>query len=211
MFMFASGQEQVARRELAAANRDLDAAIRGRDWSAGALREAGRKISRDAVVGLYGHVRLHHDRVVTPSGVFTLCREVTAGVETARTARTERPALAGETDATTRIGLRSLFLVIQAPSGRHLEPCKPGEVIKARVFASRVVSAACTCDFEVEPATRLLDLAGRYDELDGPSSRVRVALARLRELEGRLGDEGGALPRRYRLRAEPPPLPPFAP
>jgi hypothetical protein len=207
MFMFASGQEQVARRELMAASRDLDAAIRGRDWSAGALREAGRQIGRDAVMGLYGRVLLHHDRVVTPSGVFALCRDVTAAVETARVARTER----AEPHAGTRVGPRSLFLVIEGPSGRHLEPCKPGEILKARVFASRVVSAAGTCDFEVEPATRLLDLARRYDELDGPSSRVRVALADLRALEARLVDEDGALPRRYRLRAEPPPLPPFAP
>src|SRR5215216_3764609 len=82
--MFASEQRQVARRELVAANRTLDAALRGRDWSAGALREAGWRISRDAVIGLYGRVLLHHDRVVTPSGAFALCRELTAGVETAR-------------------------------------------------------------------------------------------------------------------------------
>jgi hypothetical protein len=204
--MFASEQEQVARRELVAANRDLDAAIRGRDWSAAALREAGRQISRDAVIGLYGRVLLHHDRVVTPCGVFALCHGVTAGIETARVAAAAgRAAPAG-----TRVGPRSLFLVIEAPSGRHLEPCKPGEILKARVFASRVVSAAATHDFEVDPATRLLDLARRYDALDGPSSRVRMALAELRALEARFSDERG-LPRRYRVRAEPPPLPEFAP
>jgi hypothetical protein len=208
VFMFTSEQEQVARRELVAANRDLDAAIRGRDWSAGALREAGRQISLDAVIGLFGRVLLHHDRVVTPSGVFALCREVTAGVETA--ARV--PTGADRADAPgTRVGPRSLFLVIEGPSGRHLEPCKPADIVKARAFASRVVSAAETHDFEVDPATRLLDLARRYDELDAPGSRVRVALAELRAIEARLGDEDGGLPRRYRLRAEPPPLPGFAP
>ena len=113
VFMFASEQEQVARRELMAANRGLDAAIRGRDWSAGALREAGRQISRDAVIGLYGRVLLHHDRVVTPSGVFELCREVKASVETARViASTDRADAAG-----TRAGPRSLFLVIESPVG----------------------------------------------------------------------------------------------
>jgi hypothetical protein len=204
--MFASEQEQVARRELMSANRDLDAAIRGRDWSARALSEAGRQISRDAVIGLFGHVLLHHDRVVTPSGVFALSREVTAGVETAGViAGTDR---AGTT--AIRIGPRSLFLVVEAPSGRHLEPCKPDEIVKARAFASRVVSAASTRDFEIDPATRLRDLARRYDALEAPSSRVRVALAKLRALEARLSDEEGGLPRRYRLRAEPPPLPEFA-
>ena len=204
--MFASEQEQVARRELMAANRDLDAAIRGRDWSAGALREAGRQISRDAVIGLYGRVLLHHDRVVTPSGVFELCREVKASVETARViARTDRAGAAG-----TRAGPRSLFLVIEAPSGRHLEPCKPADIVKARAFASRVESAAATRAFEVDPETRLLDLASRYGELDGPGSRVRIALAEVRALEARLRDEDGGLPRRYRPRADPPPLPEFA-
>jgi hypothetical protein len=205
--MFASEQEQVARRELIAANRDLDAAIRGRDWSAGALREAGRQISRDAVIGLYGRVLLHHDRVVTPSGVFALCGEVSASVETARVI-----AGTGRADqADMRAGPRSLFLVIEGPSGRHLEPCRAGDIIKARAFASRVESSAATRDFEVDPETRLLDLARRYAELDGPHSRVRIALAGVRALEGRIRGEDGGLPRRYRLRVEPPPLPGFAP
>jgi hypothetical protein len=204
--MFASEQEQVARRELMAANRDLDAAIRGRDWSADALREAARQISRDAVIGLFGRVLLHHDRVVTPSGVFALGRDVSATVETARViAGTDRAD-----SARTRIGPRSLFLVIDAPPGRHLEQCRPDDIVKARAFASRVESAAGTRDFEVDPETRLLDLARRYDELDGAGSRVRVALTEVRALESRLRDEDGGLPRRYRLRAEPPPLPDFA-
>jgi hypothetical protein len=206
VFMFASEQEQVARRELMAANRGLDAAIRGRDWSAGALREAGRQISRDAVIGLYGRVLLHHDRVVTPSGVFELCREVKASVETARViASTDRADAAG-----TRAGPRSLFLVIESPAGRHLEPCKAADIVKARAFASRVESAAATRAFEVDPETRLLDLASRYGELDGSGSRVRIALAEVRALEARLRDEDGGLPRRYRLRADPEPLPEFA-
>jgi hypothetical protein len=37
-----------------------------------------------------------------------------------------------------------------------------------------------------------------------------MALAELRALEARFSDERG-LPRRYRVRAEPPPLPEFAP
>ena len=206
MLGFASEQEQVARRELIAANRELDAAIRGRDWSAGALREAGRQISRDAVIGLFGRVLLHHDRVDTPSGVFALCREVKASVETARViAGTGRADVAG-----MRAGPRSLFLVIDAPAGRHLEPCKPADIVKARAFASRVESAAGTRDFEIDPETRLLDLAKRYEELDGPDSRVRAALAEVRALEARIREEDGGLPRRYRPRADPPPLPEFA-
>ena len=41
MLAFASERKYVARRELDAANRKLDGAIRGRDWSARALRESG--------------------------------------------------------------------------------------------------------------------------------------------------------------------------
>jgi len=188
-----------------AANRNLDAALRGRDWSASALREAGRRISRDAVIGLYGRVLLHHDRVVTPSGTFALCRQVTASVETARViAGAEGSGDGRRTDP------RSLFLVIDAPPGRHLEPCKPGEMLKARVFASRLVSAASTHDFDLDPETRLLDLASRYDALDGPHSRVCEALAALRAVEARVAEEEG-FPRRYRPRPEPTPLPRFAP
>jgi hypothetical protein len=68
---------------LRSANRRLDAALRGRDWSARALREAAYRITSDAVIGLYGRITLHHDRVVTPSGAFPLCGQVSAGVETA--------------------------------------------------------------------------------------------------------------------------------
>jgi hypothetical protein len=112
--MFVSEQRQVARRDLVAANRNLDAALRGRDWSASALREAGRRINRDAVIGL------HHDRVVTPSGTFALCREVTAGVEPACVTAGAEELLAGR-----RADPRGLFLAVDAPSGRHLEPFAP--------------------------------------------------------------------------------------
>ena len=203
--MFVSEQRQVARRDLVAANRNLDAALRGRDWSAGALREAGRRISRDAVIGLYRRVLLHHDRVVTPSGTFALCRDVTATVETARVI-----AGADELVAGRRADPRGLFLVVDAPSGRHLEPCKAGEMLKAQVFASRLVSAAATHVFDLEPALRLLDLERRYEALDGPHSRVSEALAALRAVEVRIAEEEG-LPRRYRPRPEPLPLPRFAP
>jgi hypothetical protein len=211
MVTFASGQRQVAKRELVAANRRLDAAIRGRDWSANALRESGRRISLDAVIGLYGRVVLHCDRVVTPSGTFALTREVTAGVETARViAANDRLATNGElAEAARRADPRRLFLFIAAPDGRHLEPCRPDELLKARVFASRLVSAARTRDFDVDAATRLRDLGSRYESLDGPDSSVGRALAELRELEARLSDDDG-LPRRYRLRAEPARLPRFA-
>jgi hypothetical protein len=210
MVTFVSEQRQTAKRELVAANRRLDAAIRGRDWSANALREGGRRISLDAVIGLYGRVVLHHDRVVTPSGTFALSREVTAGVETARVLAANRLAANGEpAEAAQRADPRKLFLFVAAPSGRHLEPCRPDELLKARVFASRLVSAARTRDFDVDAATRLRDLAGRYESLDGPDSSVGRALAELRALEVRLSGEDG-LPRRYRLRAEPPPLPRFA-
>jgi hypothetical protein len=211
MVTFASEQRQVARRELVAANRRLDAAIRGRDWSANALREGGRRISLDAVIGLYGRVVLHHDRVVTPSGTFALGREVTAGVETARVIAASRPVATPElAEAAERAEPRRLFLFIAAPSGQHLEPCRPDELLKARVFASRLVSAARTRAFDVDAATRLRDLAARYESLDGPDSSVGRALAELRALEARLSDEDG-LPRRYRLRADPAPLPVFAP
>jgi hypothetical protein len=206
MVTFVSEQRQIAKRELVAANRRLDGAIRGRDWSANALREGGRRISLDAVIGLYGRAVLHSDRVVTPSGTFALTRDVTAGVETARVIAAAHGELA---EAARRAEPRRLFLFIAAPSGQHLEPCRPDELLKARVFASRLVSAARTRDFDVDAATRLRDLARRYESLDGPDSSVGRALAELRALEARLSDEDG-LPRRYRLRAEPPALPRFA-
>jgi hypothetical protein len=212
MVTFASEHRQIAKRELGAANRKLDAAIRGRDWSAGALREAGRRISLDAVIGLYGRVVLHHDRVVTPSGTFALGRDVTAGVETARviaaTGRLGASATGEPAAAAGRADPRTLFLFIAAPSGRHLEPCRSDELLKARIFASRLVSAARTRDVDVDAATRLRDLAARYAALDGPDSSVGRALAELRAIEARLSDEVG-LPRRYRQRVEPAPLPRF--
>jgi hypothetical protein len=208
MVTFASDRKHSAKHELQAANRKLDGAIRGRDWSAKALRESGRRLRIDAVIGLYGRVVLHHDRVVTPCGTFALCRDASAAVETARVfSATNRSATDALAEA-SRVDPRSLFLFIDTPSGRHLEPCRSGELLKARVFASRLVSAARTHDFEVDPATRLDDLAQRYDSLDGPHSRVQEALAELRALEARLGD-GEGLPRRYRLRADPAPLPRF--
>lgn len=83
-------------------------------------------------------------------------------------------------------------------------------MLKARVFASRLVSTAATHDFDLDPALRLLDLESRYEELAGPHSRVSEALAELRVVEARLAEEDG-LPRRYRPRPEPPPLPRFTP
>jgi hypothetical protein len=208
MLAFASERKYVARRELDAANCKLDGAIRGRDWSARALRESGRRLRLDAVIALYGRVVLHHDRVVTPSGTFALCRDVTAAVETARVfAATNRAASDGLGEA-RRVDPRSLFLFIDTPSGQHLEACRSNELLKARVFASRLVSAARTRDFEVDPATRLGDLATRYASLDGPHCKVRQALSELRALETHLRDAEG-LPRRYRLRVDPPPLPRF--
>lgn len=206
MVTFASEERHTAKREIAAANRRLDAAIRGRDWSANALRESVRRIRTDAILGLYGRVVLHHDRVTTPSGTFALCREMTAGVETARVV-SATGRLRGALPSAARGGgdPRRLLLYISGPSGEHLEPCKSDQLIKARVFASRVVSAARTHEFDVDPALRLLDLARQYASLDGPGSSVSRALSELRAVESRLTDDN-ALPRRYRLRADPPPL-----
>jgi hypothetical protein len=202
---FASQERSAAKREIAAANRRLDGAIRGRDWSANALREHARSIRTDAIVGLFGRVVLHHDRVTTPSGTFALCREIDAGVETARVVSATGRLRGAVSAAARRDDPRRLLLYVCAPEGQHLEPCRSDELIKARVFASRVVSAARTREFDVDPATRLLDLARQYAALDGPGSSVWSALADLRAVEARLADER-ALPRRYRLRADPPPL-----
>jgi hypothetical protein len=190
---------RMARGELQAATRRLEAALRGRDWSARALREAASRITGDAVIGIYGSVLLHQDRVVTPSGTFALCDQTTAGVESARAIAAS--ALLRQSQA--RASGRQLFLYIDTPAGHHLEPCHTDEHIKARVFASRITSAVRTLEFEIDPATRLHDLATRYELLDTPASPVRTALAELRALEARLRDEN-RLPRRYRPRADPP-------
>jgi hypothetical protein len=204
---FGSQERQAAKREISAANRSLDVALRGREWSASALREGVRRIRTDAVLGLYGRVVLHQDRVTTPSGTFALCREITAGVETARVV-----AAAGRLGAVAVAERgedpRRLLLYIDGPAGRHLEPCKPEELVKARVFASRVVSAARTREFDVHPELRLRDLAEQYAALDGDGSSVSRALADLRAVEARLA-AACALPRRYRSRADPAHLPPL--
>jgi hypothetical protein len=202
---FASEERHAAKREIAAANGRLDAAIRGRDWSANALRESVRRIRTDAILGLYGRVVLHQDRVATPSGTFALCREISAGVETARVVSATGRLRGAASEAARREDPRRLLLYIDGPEGHHLEPCKSDQLIKARVFASRVVSAARTHAFDLDPALRLLDLAQQYAALDGPDSSVSRALTDLRALEARLDDEH-ALPRRYRLRADPAPL-----
>ena len=208
MVTFASEERHAAKREIAAANHRLDTAIRGRDWSANALRESVRRLRTDAILGLYGRVVLHHDRVSTPSGTFSLCREITAGVETARAVSAMRRLRGALPSTARREDPRRLLLYISGPAGEHLEPCRADELIKARVFASRVVSAARTHEFDVDPATRLLDLARQYAALDGPDSGVGRALADLRALESRLADDN-ALPRRYRSRADPQPLLPL--
>ena len=205
-----SGTGRMARGELQAATRRLEAALRGRDWSARALREAASRITSDAVVGIYGAVLIHHDRVVTPSGTFALCEQTTAGVETARAIAAS--TLVGRSQATAvaeRASARHLFLYIDTPAGHHLEPCRVDEHIKARVFASRITSAVRTLEFEIDPATRLHDLVTRYELLDTPDSPVRIALADLRALEARLRDEN-RLPRRYRSCTDPPSPPPLS-
>jgi hypothetical protein len=200
---------RAARRELHAASARLDAALRGRDWSARALREATFRITSDAVTGLYGAVLLHHDRVVTPSGTFPLCARTTAGVETAHVlARSALLRLPQTTAVAQRADRRQLFLYVDTPAGQHLEPCQADEHVKARVFASRITSAVRSLAFDIDPATRLLDLAARYEQLDTPLAPVRVALAELRALESRLRDEN-RLPRRYRPPADPLSPPPL--
>jgi hypothetical protein len=198
---------RAAKRELHAATARLETALRGRDWSARALREAAFRITSDAVTGLYGAVRLHHDRVVTPSGTFALCARTTAGVENAHVIATSSLVRQpGTTAVAERADRRQIFLYIDTPAGHHLEPCPAEEHFKARLFASRITSAVRTLEFDIDPATRLHDLETRYALLDTPDARVRVALAELRALEARLRDES-RLPRRYRPPADPPSLP----
>ena len=209
MVVLGSQAGRAARRDLQVATARLDAALRGRDWSARALREAATRITSDAVIALYGRMLLHVDRIATPSGTLALCKEAIAGVDSAR-------ILAGSTD--TRLvlpenaarggGDRQLFLYVATPDGCHLEPCKADDYVKARIFASRVTSAVRTRDFELDPATRLRDLARRYELLEGSSSPVRIALAELRQLEARLRDEN-LLPRRYQPPLDPPSPPPL--
>ncbi|HEY3614042.1 MAG TPA: hypothetical protein VGK92_10070 [Gaiellales bacterium] len=209
MVVLGSETGRAARRELHAATARLNAAVRGRDWSARALREAASRITSDAVIALYGRVLLHHDRLATPSGTFALCGQAIAGVESARVIATSRdPRLALAADAARRAPARQVFLYVATPAGHHLEPCKADEHIKARVFASRVTSAVRTLEFDVDPDTRLRDLAARYELLEGPHAPVRVALAELRALELRLREDD-RLPRRYRPPADPPAPPPL--
>jgi hypothetical protein len=127
-----------------------------------------------------------------------------AGVETARViAASTLPHLPRATAVELRASRRQLFLYVDTPAGQHLEACQAEDHVKARVFASRITSAVRTLEFDVDPATRLLDLAARYELLDKPTSPVRVALAELRTLEARLRDDN-LLPRRYRPCADPP-------
>ena len=197
---------KAARRELQAATARLESARRGRDWSARTLREAAARLESDAVVGLFGGVLLHRERVVTPSGTFALCASTTAGVETARVIATSLRLHQAGTALVQRAHPRQLFLYIDTPAGQHLEPSRPDDLIKARVFASRITSAVRTLEFDIDPATRLLDLAKRYELLDTPTSPSRRALAELRALEARLRTEN-RLPRRYRPAPEPSSLP----
>jgi hypothetical protein len=204
-----SDTSREARRELHAATTRLEAALRGRDWSARALREAALRITSDAVTGLFGAVRLHHDRVVTPSGTFTLCAKTSAGVESAHIIATSTILRSAQNlSVAGRADRRQLFLYIDTPSGLHLEPCKSDELFKARLFASRITSAVRTLAFDIDAATRLRDLATRYELLDVPDAPLRKALSELRALEARLRDEN-RLPRRYRPPADPPALPPL--
>jgi hypothetical protein len=207
MVVLGSEAGRAARRELHAATSRLSAALRGRDWSARALREAAARISGDAVVALYGRVLLHGDRIATPSGTFALCERTIAGVESARVIARD-PRLAGAGEAARRAGGRQVFLYVATPAGVHLEPCRADDHVKARVFASHVTSAVRTLAFDIDPATRLRDLEARYALLDGTGSPVRVAVAGLRALEQRLRDEQ-RLPRRYRSPADPPSPPPL--
>jgi hypothetical protein len=197
---------KAARRELQAAAARLEAARRGRDWSARALREAAVRLKSDAVIGLFGAVLLHRDRVVSPSGTLALCAGTSAGVEAAGVIATSLRLHGATTGVVERASPRQLFLYIDTPAGQHLEPCRPDDLIKALVFASRITSAVRTLDFDIDPATRLLDLAMRYELLDAPTSPARKALAELRALESRLRHED-RLPRRYRQSPDPPPLP----
>jgi hypothetical protein len=209
MVVLGSETGRAARQELNAATGRLEAALRGRDWSARALREAASRITSDAVVALYGRVLLHHDRVATPSGTFALSEGMLAGVESARVIATSADArLAPAAQAARRAGARQVFLYVATPSGHHLEPCKADEHIKARVFASRITSAVRTLEFDIDPATRLRDLAARYELLDEEASPVRIALAELRAVEARLR-EANCLPRRYRPALDPPSPPPL--
>jgi hypothetical protein len=209
MVVLGSETGRAAKRELHAATARLEAALRGRDWSARALGDATARIASDAVVALYGRVFLHHDRIVTPSGAFALSARTIAGVESARVIATSGdPRLAPAGDAARRANSRQLFLYVVTPAGHHLEPCKADDHIKARVFASRVTSAVRTVEFDVDAGTRLRDLAARYELLEGPASPVRIAFAELRALEQRLRDEE-RLPRRYRPAPEPPSPPPL--
>jgi hypothetical protein len=119
MAVLGSEAGRSARRDLQVATARLEAALRGRDWSARALREAATRITSDAVVALYGRVLLHVDRIATPSGTLALCKEAIAGVDSART-------IAGSTD--TRLvlpentarggGHRQLFRYVATPDGR---------------------------------------------------------------------------------------------
>ena len=70
----------------------------------------------------------------------------------------------------------------------------------------RADSLVTVLRFDIDPATRLLDLQTRYEHLDKPESPLRIALAELRTLEARLRADN-RLPRRYRPPADPPSLP----
>src|SRR4051812_9417134 len=103
MVVLGSEAGRTTRRELHAATARLEAALRGRDWSAQALREAASRITSDAVIALYGRVLLHHDRLATPSGTFPLGAATIAGVESARVIATSAdPRLAPAAEAARR-------------------------------------------------------------------------------------------------------------
>jgi hypothetical protein len=211
MGLFGTKESSEAKRELAAAKREYEKALAARKWSLGVIRASIAEISDDGIIAKHGRVVLRADRVVTPSGTFMLSPEVSAAVDTAGAISSRVTATRLVLTGPFALAMkkkkdeRELFLYVDAPTGQHVEPCKPEEQAKVRAFAAQITSTARRFKPGVDKDTRIAELYERRRALDAPDSAVRLALAELRAIEDRLREEG-RLPAKYKADPDPAPL-----
>lgn len=180
MGLFGTPEERTAKRELGEAQKELDQSLRSRENGAEALRTLAKQIKKDAVIAKHGRVALYTDRVATPSGVFFLTPEVSAVVDTAGAISSRftvtRFALMGPFALAMKKkkDQRELFLYIDAPTGQHMEPCRPDDAVRVRMFASQITNAARSSELTGDRPERLENLRLRYEK--PRRAGLRVAL-----------------------------------
>lgn len=214
MGLFGSTEGKEAKRELAAALHELEQAERAREHQIVSLRTAKSEITSGKAIAKHGRVHLYSDRVVTPSGQFPLEPELSAAVDTAGAISSRVTATRLVLTGPFALAMkkkkddRELFLYVDSPAGQHVEPCRPEDQARVRLFASKITTAARQAKPGVSQEARVDELRQRYEALDAPDSAVRLAFAEFRALEERLRD-AGQLPERYSRHDDLRPLAPF--